>query len=123
MLQTGPDPEIRKIARLAIARLDKPEPCQVRIDMSGAFAADFAQVNESIGGQLLHSGFKLIRSDKTFGPYSIEYRRVQGRDAREDYVILYKDMHYRPPQFHEPYSLVGYDEKGWVSAQVYMGVI
>jgi hypothetical protein len=89
-----------------------------------AFRGDFDAVKRDAERELIQRGFTLERDDYDFGPRCAQYKckQVGPNNAQGDFVNIFKDMHYKLPQFGEPYSLVGYDEIGWVSVQVYVTV-
>jgi hypothetical protein len=85
-----------------------------------AFPADFEQLNHRANAELARHGFSLAADDRKFGPRAVQYERRGPDGWRMDFVILYQDMHYKLPQHGEPYSVVGYDEPGWVSVQIHL---
>ena len=91
------------------------------IDRSYAFRGNFSAVVQRATIELASHGFVVVRDDNSMGPRAIQFERRSGPDSgRTAFIILYQDMHYKLPQFGEPYGLVGYDDPGWVSAQVYV---
>jgi hypothetical protein len=94
-----------------------------RLKRDYTFPADFDEIRRCVDAELIPLGFEQTRDDRSMGPRSVRFeRQTQNPQSGglHDFVIMYQDMHYKPPQEGEPYSLVGYREAGWVSFQVHL---
>ena len=102
---------------------DRSTSSERRVDRFYAFQADFDQLSQRAAEELAPHGFVLVADDRHFGPRAIQYERRAGGTSvgsRTAFVILYQNMHYKLPQYGEPYGVVGYDDPGWASVQVYV---
>ena len=91
------------------------------IDRAYAFRADYDDLNRRVSQEVARHGLSLVADDRSFGPRAIQYKSKAGAtNGHKGYVIVYQDMHYMLPQHGEPYGIVGYDDPGWASIQVYL---
>ena len=72
--------------------------------------------------ELKRWGLVMVQDDNSFGPRATQYafgKEESGSNLHEgDSVIIYQNIHYKLPRYGEPYTIVGYDEPGWVSVQI-----
>lgn len=103
---------------------DRKGSVETIIDRAYAFRADFDELNQRVSQELAQQGLSAVADDHSFGPRAIQYERERNRtnSSFTDFVIVYQDMHYKLPQYGEPYGIVGYDDPGWVSIQVYLAL-
>jgi hypothetical protein len=106
--------------QIPVSANDRQSSDGLWIDRSYAFPADFEPFNRRASVELASQGFSLAADDHSFGYRATQYKRCRPDGWATDFVTLYQDMHYKLPQYGEPYGLVGYRDPGWVSVQVHL---
>jgi hypothetical protein len=85
-----------------------------------AYKSDFDELNRRAAIELRRRGFEFVADDRSFGPRAIQYERRADGGSLTGHVTLFQDMRYAIPQQESMHSVIGHDDAGWVSVQVYL---
>jgi hypothetical protein len=125
-LRADRDPEIQKIARIALNKEKMPgSPAYpVGISLKGTYHEDFETFLSSIEQELHNKGFERVRDDNSYGPRFVEYHRTHPErgGSSDDRIVLYKGWRFKLSQIGVRVPVEVYDEPGWISVQVNLKV-